>query len=74
MQKQVTLFTEKLASVHTHIDFSNWKTEKKWYGEAVLMDASEAYDTLNQDLSLAKLDAYGFDRDSLKVFHSYLTS
>ena len=38
------------------------------------MDVSEAYDTLNQDLSLAKLDAYGFDRDSLKVFHSYLTS
>ena len=36
------------------------------------MDLSEAFDTLNQDLLLAKLRAYGFDRDSLKVFHSYL--
>ena len=78
MQKQVTLFTEKLASVHTHIDFSNWKTEKDFGSKMVwrsgINGCIEAYDTLNQDLSLAKLDAYGFDRDSLKVFHSYLTS
>ena len=38
------------------------------------MDVSEAYDTLNQDLQLAKLDAYGFDRDTHKIFPSYLTS
>ena len=27
---------------------------------------------MNHDLLLAKLHAYGFDRDSLKVLHSYL--
>ena len=35
MQKQVTLFTEKLALVHTHIDFSNWKTEKDFGSKMV---------------------------------------
>ena len=53
-----------------------WKTIlcQKWYGGAVLMDLSKAFDTLNHDLLLAKLHAYGFDRDSLKVLHSYLSN
>ena len=38
------------------------------------MDLSKAFDTLNHDLLLEKLLACGFDRDSLKVFHSYLSS
>ena len=38
------------------------------------MDLSKAFDTLNRDLLLAKRHAYGFDRDSLKVLHSYLSN
>ena len=35
---------------------------------------TKAFDTMNYDLLLAKLHAYGFDSDSLKVFHSYLSN
>ena len=38
----------------------------------VLMDLSKAYDCLPHDLLLAKMEAYGFSIDSLKLMHSYL--
>ena len=37
------------------------------------MDLSKAFDTLNPDLLIAKLHAYGFDIKTLKLLHSYLT-
>ena len=36
------------------------------------MDLSKAFDCLPHDLLVAKLEAYGFDRNTLKLFHSYL--
>ena len=39
----------------------------------VLMDLSNAFDSLSHDLLLAKLAAYGFDKHSLKLLHSYLS-
>ena len=36
------------------------------------MDLSKAYDCLPHDLLLAKMEAYGFSADSLKLVHSYL--
>ena len=38
----------------------------------VLMDLSKAYDCLPHDLLLAKMEAYGFSTESLKLIHSYL--
>ena len=37
------------------------------------MDLSKAFDCLPHDLLLAKLSAYGFSQNSLKVLHSYLS-
>lgn len=39
---------------------------------AVLMDLSKAFDCLPHDLLIAKMAAYGFGRDSLLLFSSYL--
>ena len=38
------------------------------------MDLSKAFDCLNQELLIAKLDAYGFSRSALLFIHSYLTN
>ena len=47
--------------------------DNKGYGDAVLMALSKAFDTLNHDLLIAKLHAYGFDIKTLKLLHCYLT-
>ena len=39
---------------------------------AILMDLSKAFDTLNHNLLLAKLNAYGFSNNSLKFIQIYL--
>ena len=38
----------------------------------ILMDLTKAFDTINHSLLLAKLDAYGFSRTSLKLMQNYL--
>ena len=39
---------------------------------AFFIDLSKAFDTLNHDLLIAKLEAYGFSVNSLSYIHSYL--
>ena len=36
------------------------------------MDLSKAFDCISHDLIIAKLKAYGFQNDSLKIIYSYL--
>ena len=40
----------------------------------IIMDLSKAYDSLNHDLLLAKLEAYGLDNNAVSFMKSYLTS
>ena len=48
-------------------------TDKGGLGGGVLMDLSKAFDTMNYDLLIAKLHAYGFGSYALKLIKSYLT-
>ena len=52
-----------------------WKKEldNKGYAGAILMDLSKALDTINHELLIAKLYAYGFSKDALKLINSYMS-
>ena len=39
----------------------------------IFMDLSKAFDTLNENLLLAKLSAYGFSFNAIKFVQSYLS-
>ena len=47
--------------------------DKRGAAGAVLTDLSKAFDCLQHDLLIAKLNAYGFDLNSLKLLYSYLS-
>ena len=47
--------------------------DKGGFAGTVLMDLSKAFDTLDHELLIAKLHAYGFDKHSLRLFYSYLS-
>ena len=46
--------------------------DKKEVCEAILTDLSKAFGCISHDLLIAKLNAYGFDHNSLNVIHNYL--
>ena len=54
------------------IEFWKKALDSKNIAGAVLTDLSKAFDCLNHNLLIAKLDAYGFDNISLKFIYEYL--
>ena len=52
-----------------------WKKELDNHNTAgaLLTDLSKAFDCLNHELLIAKLEAYGFDHESLAFIYSYLS-
>ena len=46
----------------------------KGFAGAILMDLSKAFDCLNHELLIAKLEAYGFSRSALKLVYDYLSN
>ena len=41
--------------------------------DVLFIDLSKAFDCLPHEILIAKLDAYGFDKNALKLVNSYLT-
>ena len=48
--------------------------DNKGFAGGVLMDLSKAFDTINHQLLLAKLHAYGFSQQALAIICSYLSN
>ena len=48
--------------------------DNKGYSGEILMDLSKAFDTINHELHLAKLHAYGFSEQALLILSSYLSN
>ena len=44
------------------------------YSGVIFMDLSKAFETINHELLIAKLNAYGFDKSALKLIKSYLNN
>ena len=89
MQKQIATYFEKLLSPYLcgyrkgystqnaiTAMIEKWKAslDKQAYSGAILMDLSKAFDSLNHNLLLAKLNAYGFDKKSLTMIKRYLSN
>ena len=65
-------FCVEYALVHM---VEKWKKvlDKVGVAGGVLMDLSKAFDTIDHDLLIAKLEAYGFHKDALEIMVSYLS-
>ena len=77
LSKQLTGFIKNHSTQHClSCMLEIWKKflDKGGYICAIFTELSKAVDTLNHDLLIAKLGAYGLETDSLRYMKSDLTS
>ena len=55
------------------IERSKMSLDKRGFATGVLMDLSKAFDSINPQLLIAKLHAYGFTKNALQLILDYLT-
>ena len=73
--KNLCGYREVFRSQHALISMlEKWRKslDNKGFAGAILMDLSKAFDCMDHDLLIAKLDAYGFDKSALHTIYSYL--
>ena len=77
LSKQLTGFRKNHNTQHClscMLEVRKKVLDKGGYICAILMDLSNAFDTLNHDLLIAKLGTYRFQTDALRYMKSYLTN
>ena len=75
LSKFMSAYRKAYSSQHVLIRLiEEWKRnlDKNFFVGAVMIDLSKAFDCLPHDLLIAKLEAYGFDINSLEYIYSYL--
>ena len=76
LNKYLCGFRKGYSSQHCLLALTeSWRKalDKRYLAGALLTDLSKAFDCINHELLIAKLDAYGFDHASLAYIYSYLT-
>ena len=76
LSKYITGFRKNHNTQHALLKMIETWILKLNYGNkvgAIIMDLSKAFDTINHDLFLSKLKAYGFNESSVSII-SYLTN
>ena len=68
-------FRKGTSAQHCLIILEKWKkvVEMKGCSGALLTDLSKDFDCISLDLLIAKLEAYGFHFNALRLLHSYLS-
>ena len=89
MQKQILEYIDKHLSPHlcgyrkgcstqtaltSMLEKLKLSVDNKGFADEVLMDLSKSFDTINHQLLLAKLHAYGFSKQALAIICSYLSN
>ena len=77
MQKCFNFFRQGFSTQLAIIKLiKSWRQslESRGYSGIVLIDLSKAFDTINHELLIAKLHAYGFNIESLELILDYLSN
>ena len=73
LSKLLTGFRKNHSTQHCLMSMPEmWKNTLDKGCSAIFMDLSKVFDKMNHNLLIAKLGAYGFERDSLSFIKSYL--
>ena len=70
---QLTGFDKNRSTQNALLNMTKHALDKGKNIGTIFMDLSKAFETLNHNLLLAKLDAYGFSFDGIKFVQSYLS-
>ena len=76
LSKLLTGFRKNHSTQHCLLNMlEKWKNtlDNGGFVCIIFMDLSKAFDTMNHDLLIAKLEAYGFQEDALAFMESYFT-